>query len=142
MFENIILTTSTVFFYVAIAFAVFASLLLMNFISTSIAHKKREIGVLRALGARGGDIFGIFLNESTIISLINFALSSIATYIICKVTNPLIICKLGANLVLLNFGVRQLLLILAISWGTAFLASLIPSIKISKKRPIDAINNR
>ena len=142
MFENIILTTSTVFFYVAIAFAVFASLLLMNFISTSIAHKKREIGVLRALGARGGDIFGIFLNESTIISLINFALSSIATYIICKVTNSLIICKLGANLVLLNFGVRQLLLILAISWGTAFLASLIPSIKISKKRPIDAINNR
>lgn len=142
MFENIILTSSTVFFYVAIAFAVFASLLLMNFISTSIAHKKREIGVLRALGARGGDIFGIFLNESTIISLINFALSSIATYIICKVTNALIIRKLGANLVLLNFGVRQLILILAISWGTAFLASLIPSIKISKKRPIDAINNR
>ena len=142
MFENIITTTSTIFFYVAIAFALFASLLLMNFISTSIAHKKREIGVLRALGARGGDIFGIFLNESTIISLINFALSSIATFIICKVTNALVIRKLGANLVLLNFGIRQLILILAISWGTAFLASLIPSVKISKKRPIDAINNR
>lgn len=142
MFEGIIVTTSTIFFYVALAFALFASLLLMNFISSSIAHKKREIGVLRALGARGSDIFGIFLNESTIISLINFALSSIATFVICKVTNALVIRKLGANLVLLNFGLRQLLLILVISWGTAFLASLIPSLKISKKRPIDAINNR
>ena len=29
-----------------------------------------------------------------------------------------------------------------VNWRTAFLASLIPSLKISKKRPIDAINNR
>lgn len=141
-FESIIDIASTIFIYIAIAFAIFASLLLMNFISTSISNKKREIGVLRALGARGTDIFGIFLNESTIISLINFAVSAIATFIVCKVINAIIIKKIGASIVLLNFGLRQILLILAISWITAFLASLIPSIKISKKRPIDAINNR
>lgn len=141
-FENIIVTASTIFFYIAIAFAVFASLLLMNFISTSISYKKREIGVLRALGARGSDIFGIFLNESTIISFINFTLSAIATFVICNIVNKVIIRKIGASIALLNFGIRQILLILAISWGTAFLASLIPSIKISRKRPIDAINNR
>ena len=142
MLENISGTLTSILFYVAIAFAVFASLLLMNFIATSISYKKREIGVLRALGARGSDIFGIFLNESTIISLINFALSTIATFVICTVVNKIIINKLGYTIVLLTCGIRQMALILAISWGSAFLASLIPSIRISKKRPIDAINNR
>ena len=142
MFENIISSTAKVFFYVAIAFAVFAALLLMSFISTSISYKKREIGVLRALGARGVDVFGIFLNESTIIALINFALATIATFVGGSVINSEIIKSLGVTIPLVNVGVRQIVLILAVSWGSAFLASLIPTTKISRKKPIDAINNR
>lgn len=142
MLESIIDVMTSVFTYVAIAFAVFAALMLMNFISTSIAYKKREIGVLRALGARGSDIFGIFFNESTVIALINFALAAIATIVACNVINVAIITKLGYQIALLNVSIRQIALILAISWGSAFLASLIPTLKISKKKPIDAINNR
>ena len=141
-FEDIISNASRIFLYIAIAFAVFASLLLMNFISTSISYKKREIGVLRALGARGSDIFGIFFNESTIIAFINFFLASVATFVGSMIINRVIIKAIGVSVVLLSFGIRQILLLLAICWGSAFLSSLIPSIKISKKRPIDAINNR
>jgi len=142
MLEDIIVYAAKIFLYIAIGFAVFAAILLMNFISTSIAHKKREIGVLRALGARGSDIFGIFLNESTVISLINCALASIATFVACYFINIALLAKLGLDIVLLTPGIRQFALILAISWGSAFIASFIPSMKISKKKPIDAINNR
>lgn len=141
-FEGIISSTAKIFLYIAIAFAVFAALLLMNFISTSISYKKREIGVLRALGARGIDVFGIFLNESTIIALINFALATIATIIGSKIINAEIIKGLGVAIPLINVGIRQIVLILVVSWGSAFLASLIPTSKISNKKPIDAINNR
>ena len=141
-FEGMISTISTVFLYVAIAFAVFASLLLMNFISTSISYKKREIGVLRALGARGSDVFGIFFNESAIIAMINFVLATIATMIACSVINVVMVKNLGIQIVLLNGSIRQPLLILAISLASAFISSLLPVIKISKKKPIDAINNR
>ena len=142
MFEDTIMYTAKIFMYVAIAFAVFAALMLMNFIGTSIAYKKREIGVLRALGARGIDIFGIFFNESTVIALINFALAAIATIVGCNIINSTIINKLGYSIALLNVGIRQILLILVVSWGSAFIASLIPTTKISRKKPIDAINNR
>lgn len=142
MFENVITTISSIFFYVAIVFAVFAAFLLMSFITNSVNSKKREIGVLRALGARGRDVYGIFFNESSIIAFINFALSALATFIACKIINKVVIDKIGATVILLSFSLRQILLILAVSWGSAILASLIPSIKISKKRPIDAINNR
>lgn len=142
MLEEILMMMTSVFIWVAVGFAIFAALLLMNFISTSISHKKREIGVLRALGARGSDIFGIFFNESTVIALINFALAAIATIAACTIINSTLIAELGMEIALLNVGIRQIVLILAVSWGSAFLASLIPSLKISRKKPIDAINNR
>ncbi len=142
MFESIITTTATVFFYIAIAFAVFAALLLMSFITTSISYKKREIGVLRALGARGSDVFGIFLNESLIIATINFVLATIATIIGGGAINSAIIKELGVTIPLLNVGLRQIVLIWGVSWGSAIVASFIPTMKISKKKPIDAINNR
>ena len=142
LLEDAINNMAKIFLYIGIAFAVFASLLLMNFISTSISYKKREIGVLRALGARGADVFGIFFNEASIIAFINFIISAVATFIICTVINANLIGRLGFDIVFLNVGLRQFLLILAVSWGSALLASLIPSLKISKKKPIDAINNR
>ena len=142
MFEGIITTAQSVFLYVAIAFAVFASLLLMNYISTSISYKKREIGVLRALGARSIDVFGIFFNESIIIATINFVLSAIATLAICAFINSYLILELGLAISLFNASVRQIVLLVGLSIASAFLASFIPVMKIAKKKPIDAINNR
>lgn len=142
LLDSIADTMTSILIWVAVGFAVFAAILMMNFISTSINYKKREIGVLRALGARGSDIFGIFFNEATIIAFINFVLASVATIVTCTLINSAMVNELGMSITLLIPSVRQILLILAVSWGSAFLSSLIPTVKISKKRPIDAINNR
>lgn len=141
-FGSTIIIMAQVFLYVGIGFAVFASLLLMSFISTSISYKRREIGILRALGARGSDVFGIFFNESLIIAFINFVLASIATVVTCVIINSVIISKLGLNITLLVIGPQTIGIILGVSVLSAFLASLIPVTKIAKKKPIDAINNR
>ena len=141
-FGDILNSISEVFLYVGIGFAVFASLLLMNFISTSISYKKREIGILRALGARGSDVFGIFFNESLVIAAINFVLATIATVVTCVILNNVIITRLGLDLVLLSVGIRQIALMLGISILTAFISSFLPVLKIARKKPIDAINNR
>lgn len=133
---------SKTFLYIGIAFAVFASLMLYNFISISINSKKREIGILRAVGARGKDVFSIFFTESMIISLINFLLASIAVFIICAVINSKVRTSLGLEVTLLIPGIRQLALVLAVSLLVAFIGSFLPVFKIARKRPIDAIQNR
>ena len=138
-----IITTATKYIvWVGVGFAVFAALLLMNFISTSISHKKREIGILRALGARSSDVFGIFFNESLVIAVINTVLASITTIAVGIVVNNLFINKLGIQLALMSVGIRQIVLILGVSVLTAFLSSILPVSKIARKKPIDAINNR
>lgn len=131
-----------VFLYVGIFFAVFAALMMFNFISVSISYKKREIGILRAVGARSSDVFGIFFNESLIITLINFVLASVATFVTTTIINGVIRSEYGFALTLLNVGLRQFALILGVGVLVAFIASFIPVMRIAKKRPIDAIQNR
>jgi ABC-type antimicrobial peptide transport system permease subunit len=115
---------------------------LFNFITTSITHKKREIGVLRALGSRSNDVFGIFYNESLIIALINFVLALIATNIIIAFINNWLRNTYGLLITFLNFGIRQIILMLFVSVLVATISSFLPVFRIARKKPIDAIRNR
>jgi ABC-type antimicrobial peptide transport system permease subunit len=125
--------------YIGIFFAVFASIMLMNFITVSISYRKREIGILRAVGARGLDVFKIFFNESLIIALINWVIASGVTATIVVIINALCRTKLNLVITILNFGIIQLGLMLIISVGVAFIASFIPVYRVSRKKPVEAI---
>ena len=133
---------ASVFLYVGIGFAVFSSIMLSNFIAVSIANKKREIGILRAVGAKSSDVFGIFFNESLMIALINFTVATAITVGGIMFINNLLRTQYNILITFLNFGIVPLSLMIGISVGVAFIASFLPVYKIAKKRPIDAINNR
>jgi hypothetical protein len=128
-----------VFFYIGIGFAIFAALLFSNFIATSIVYKRREIGILRAIGSRAADVFRIFFAESLIIAMISFAASALGCGILCAIINGIVRANTGILVTLLTFGIRQVLLLLGISLGVAFVASFLPVWRIASKRPIDAI---
>lgn len=131
-----------VFLYIGIGFAVFAAILLSNFIATSVAYKKREIGILRAIGSRGNDVFRIFFAEAFIIAMINFLLACGLTGLITAIINTVLRQEVGLLITILHFGIRQILVVLAVSLGVAAIASFLPVKKIASKRPIDAIQNK
>ena len=138
LFSNL----SKILFYCALAVAVFTCLMLFNFIATSISYKRKEIGILRAVGARGNDVFNIFFNESLIIVIFDVILSIIATFVVCLVLNNFLRNDLGLVVTLLHPGIIQILLILGIGLLTAFISSFIPVMRAAKKKPIDAIHNK
>ncbi|MBR4199729.1 MAG: ATP-binding cassette domain-containing protein [Oscillospiraceae bacterium] len=130
-----------VFFWIGIFFAVFAALLMANFITTSIHYKRQEIGILRALGARSADVFRIFFSESFVIAMIDFVISALLCFSAVTVVNYLLRTKAGILITVLHFGIRQILLLFVISIVIAALASFLPVHKIASKRPIDAIRD-
>ena len=110
-------------------------------ISISINNKRHEIGVLRAVGARGTDVFKIFYSESLIIGLINFVLAILAVFGVTIALN----IKIGeaiAGLVLLNTGIVEVLAVLGLALFASFLSALLPVVRLSKQKPIDAIREK
>lgn len=131
-----------VFLWIGVFFAVFAALLMTNFITTSIHYKRQEIGILRAIGSRSSDVFRIFFSESFLIAMINLVISGAFCCTIVTVANWAIRKYLGILVTVLHFGIRQVALLMLVSIGVAAIASFIPVKRIASKKPIDAIRDR
>ena len=142
MLASLLTTMSQVFLYVGIGLAVFSIFLFYNFMSISINNKKREIGILRAVGAKRSDVFKIFFSESFIIAVINFALATVATIVLSIILNDRLATSVGLAFTIMNVGPLTIGLIAGVSLVTSILAALLPVTKIANKRPIDAIQNR
>ena len=129
-------------FWVSIVLLVFTIFLISNFIFNSIHYRKKEIGVLRALGARSIDTIKIFLWEGILISIFSGTITSILLVLVTNLLNTVIMA--GTSLILTPFilGVRQFVIIYLFVFIVTIVSSIIPIIKISKMKPIDAILNK
>jgi len=119
--------------------ALFAGLLLYNFISTSIRYKQKDIGILRSIGASSKDVFKIFFLESLLISLICFVLSLGLTVPITIYFDNMMQNEFFVPVSFIFVGFRQFALLFGVSVIVAVIATFIPIFKFSKKKPIDLI---
>lgn len=137
--EAMIQQAADLFLYAALALAAFSIFMLYNYVSTSIANKRRSVGVLRGLGAGGKDIFLTFLCESLVIGLICGVLANVLCAVGCTLVNSYIMNTMNISVAFALFEIRQVLIILGVSLLTAVLSSALPIIKISKKKPVELI---
>lgn len=137
MVDSFISDLFKIFLYVGVALAVFAILLFSNFISVSISNKKREIGILRAVGARSIDVFKIFFSESFLITIICVILSIIGSILICNLLNQEL--AVGIGVAIFVFGIASILVLVIIALLTAIFATLLPVYNAAKKKPVDSI---
>ena len=135
--DSLIFILSTVFLWIGIVLAAFAALLLCNFISVSISYKKREIGILRAVGARGFDVFKIFFSESFFITFICLCISVVVTFILCQFLNVQVGAALNASI--FNFGFLSLITLLGIAIATSVISTFLPVWNAARKKPVDSI---
>ncbi len=133
---------SGVFLIVGLILGCLAALLLLNFISASIAAKKRDIGILRAVGARGSDVFKIFFSEALIFALICFVLSTICSGILCGLINDSITSTtVVPTAELLDYNLVNVLFNLVISLFVSALATFLPVLNAAKKEPVESIRS-
>lgn len=130
---------SKVFLWAGIVMAVFSMLLLFNFITASIHAKRKEIGILRALGASGGDVFKIFMSESAIVVIICSIVSVILTGVISSAVNASVSAQFGIPFSMFTFGIVSVAMIFGIAVVTAVISTFLPVWKNARKRPVEAI---
>jgi ABC-type lipoprotein export system ATPase subunit/ABC-type antimicrobial peptide transport system permease subunit len=138
---NSLFIYKNVFLPVAIISAVFSCLLLLNYLTASVADKKREIGILRALGAKKSDVISIFFLETLIISLVCFALSLVVLFTFAPLINKTLMASSGVLVTIFMPGMRQILILLALSLFVSFLSAFFPIKNIARTTPISIIRS-
>ena len=109
---------------------------IINAFSTNLKERKKQIGMLRAVGATKRQIINIFGREAFVISLICAPIGVVISYLGVKLYARL----MGDEFIFKpNFGV--LIISALISVICVMLAALIPLISASKISPMQAIRN-
>ncbi len=129
---------------VLIAFAaislIVSSIMISIIVYTSVLERKKEIGVLRSIGASKLSISRVFIAESSIIGTLSGIIGIVFSYIVIVIANFVITSLIGiANLAVLVWW--QPLMMLAISIALAILAGFIPARVAAQKDPVECLRS-
>lgn len=110
-----------------------------NTMYTSILERTREIGVMKAIGAKNSDILSLFVIESGLFGLIGGIAGAIfgisLSYLVSASANS----YFGQNILIFNISWPLLISAIGFSFFIGILAGLIPSYQASKLKPVDAL---
>lgn len=123
--------------YASIAFVVFAMLMVMNFISSTIASSRKQIGILSAMGAGRSEVLRIFLTEAILIAVTAFVLALPGIFGISSLLNKVIYG--GSEIPFMTVRFTGVLVTLALSLAGCVIGSVIPIARLSAKKPVDVI---
>ena len=106
----------------------------------SVIERVKEIGVLRAVGARKKDIVRLFVTETGIIGLLSGVMGLLVTFIAEIPLNAILKSVTGiGSLVFLNWW--HILVLIGISVFITIAAGFIPSLMASKQDPVKALRS-
>lgn len=130
--------------YVLIAFVsislVVSSIMIGVITYISVLERKKEIGILRAIGASKGDISRVFNAETVIEGLIAGVLGVGITALCCIPVNALVYGLFDVpNVAQLPWAAA--LILVGISVLLTFVAGLIPASSASRKDPVEALRS-
>ncbi len=128
--------------YILIAFtaiSLIVSCVMIGIITyISVIERTKEIGILRAIGARKKDITRVFNAETFIIGFVAGVIGIIITALLTIPVNAIIKALTGVSGIA-NLNVFHALIMIAVSIVLTVISGLIPAFKASKKDPVTAL---
>mgnify|MGYP000692020606 FL=1 len=129
--------------YVLIAFVaislIVSSIMIGVITYISVLERKKEIGILRAIGASKGNVSQVFNAETFIIGLCAGVIGIGLTVILLIPTNAIIHSVADTTAVSAVLPVIPALVLIALSVVLTLIGGLIPSRKASKSDPVTAL---
>lgn len=129
--------------YVLIAFVgislVVSSIMIGVITYISVLERKKEIGILRAIGASKRNISQVFNAETFIIGLLSGLMGIGITLILLIPTNAVIHAVSNQNSINAMLPVSGAIILILLSIGLTLLGGLIPSRKAAKEDPVKAL---
>lgn len=117
-----------------------SSLMIAIITYTSVIERKKEIGILRSLGARKKDIATVFNSETTLIGLFSGTFGVLLTYLMTLPVNAVLENLVGiSNIMTVVWW--QALCMIGLSILLSVIAGIIPSQIAAHKNPVEALRS-
>ena len=136
---NSILSGVQIFIILVASISIFIGALgIVNTMTTSVLERKKEIGIMKSVGARNAHIFYQFFVESSMLGLLGGLVGAIFGTLLGVLGTQALNSFLGAdlkpniNFVLIFFSLLGSFLI-------GGLAGIVPAMKASRQNPVDAL---
>jgi putative ABC transport system permease protein len=113
-----------------------------NFIATNISDKRKDIGIIRAIGGSRRDIFKIFIAQGILFALLTSVLTLSLSLMSVPILNGIYATDKLSGLRLLFFFPWNLLLIPMIGFISMLIASFFPIRKMSALTPVEVIRGK
>ena len=110
---------------------------IMNSMYTSVLERTRDIGIMKAIGARNSDILNIFLVESGMIGFVGGIFGVLVGSIMALIIGQF---SKGAGFLLI-VKIEPLVLIFGLSFAfiVGIISGILPAYQASKLKPVDAL---
>jgi len=112
---------------------------IMNTMYTSVIERTKEIGTMKAVGAKNSDILIIFLFESGLLGLVGGAIGIGIGIGLGKIAEIIAKNALGTNLLQAVFPWYLIVGVLAFSFLVGIISGILPAMQAAKLKPADAL---
>ena len=110
---------------------------IMNSMYTSVLERTKEIGIMKSIGARNGDVLQIFLMEAGMIGLVGGVFGTLLGTGIALAVG--LFSKQAGFLLIIKIEIGVLLLGLLFAFVVGVLSGILPAYQASKLKPVDAL---
>jgi putative ABC transport system permease protein len=110
-----------------------------NTMYTSVLERNKEIGTMKAIGAKNSDILLIFVIESGILGLVGGGLGLLVGIIIAKSIEYISAVLIGSDIIRASMNPYLLVGVLLFAFFIGIVSGLTPSYQASKLKPVDAL---
>ncbi len=137
MFKEMLDVITYILAAIAAISLVVSAIMILVVMYISVVERTREIGVLKAIGARRKDIKRIFVAESFLIGLVSGIFGLLVAFILMIIINGFTNSLYNVDLVLISgtFAIFGVL----VSVGISILAGLAPASKAAKLDPVESL---
>ncbi|VVB81478.1 MacB-like periplasmic core domain protein [uncultured archaeon] len=138
-FMTILAVIQVVFVGIAAISLLVGGIGIMHVMFTAVLERTREIGIMKAIGARNSDILGLFLIESGILGLAGGAVGVIIGIGISKAVEYGINVTYGIGTLSSAFPIYLIVGALLFSFVIGAVSGVLPARRASKLRPVEAL---
>lgn len=113
---------------------------IINTMFTSVMERRKEIGIMKSIGAKNSDIFYLFLIESGLLGVVGGILGVIFGSLVAIAGTTGLGTALGIN-VSPSISITMIIIALISSFILGAISGIIPAMQAAKMNPVDALRS-